>query len=154
MMVYRSSFDTEFGTDFCLFHAVHVVVQNSEFKCGELQGFYELIVFCVICFICVFAMILRPLTSARSYAHLSLPKKVNSGEGYCKRTTISKKSRAKNNTNLGLPSWFVLFLYGARDGTCSALAMIADAYGLGITSFLHYGALLALSRRGRTTANP
>ena len=23
--------------------------------------------------------------------------------------------------------------FGARDGTCSALAMIADAYGLGIT---------------------
>ena len=32
--------------------------------------------------------------------------------------TTVKKSLAKNNTNLDLPSWFVLFLYGARDGTC------------------------------------
>ena len=62
------------------------------------------------------ATILRPLTSARTYAKLSLPKK-QIRRGYFNRTIIPKKSRAKNNTNLDLPSWFVLFLYGARDGT-------------------------------------
>ena len=31
---------------------------------------------------------------------------------------MPEKSLAKNNTNLGSSSWFVLFLYGARDGTC------------------------------------
>ena len=30
---------------------------------------------------------------------------------------VPKKSRAKNNTNLGSLLWFVLFMYGARDGT-------------------------------------
>ena len=30
---------------------------------------------------------------------------------------IPKKSRAKNNTNLGSLLWFVLFLYGAVEGT-------------------------------------
>ena len=50
------------------------------------------------------------------------PEKANS-EGYFNRTIIPKKSLAKNNTNLELPSWFVLFLYGAggrtRTGTVS-----------------------------------
>ena len=45
------------------------------------------------------------------------PEKANS-EGYFNRTIIPKKSRAKNNTNLDLSSWFVLFRFGARDGTC------------------------------------
>lgn len=44
------------------------------------------------------------------------PEKANS-EGYFNRTIIPKKPRAKNNTNLDLSSWFVLFLSGARDGT-------------------------------------
>lgn len=46
----------------------------------------------------------------------SLPKKQNS-ESYFILITIPKKSRAKNNTNLDLSSWFVLFLSGAEDGT-------------------------------------
>lgn len=36
---------------------------------------------------------------------------------YCKRTMAPKKSLAKNNTNLESSSWFVLFLYGAVEGT-------------------------------------
>lgn len=37
--------------------------------------------------------------------------------GYFNWTIIPKKSRAKNNTNLDLSSWFVLFWSGARDRT-------------------------------------
>ena len=33
-MVYRSSADAEFGTHFCLPHAVHIAVQNSKFQSG------------------------------------------------------------------------------------------------------------------------
>ena len=43
------------------------------------------------------------------------PEKANS-EGYFNRTIIPKKSRAKNNTNLESPSWFVLFRSGAVEG--------------------------------------
>ena len=42
--------------------------------------------------------------------------KANS-EGYFSQTIIPKKSRAKNNTNLGSLPWFVLFWSGADEGT-------------------------------------
>lgn len=62
------------------------------------------------------ATILRPLTSARNYAKLSLPKK-QIRMGCFNRTIIPKKSHAKNNTNLDFLSWFVLFWSGAVEGT-------------------------------------
>ena len=68
------------------------------------------------------ATILRSLTSARNYAKLSLPKK-QIRRGYFNRTIIPKKSRAKNNTNLGSLLWFVLFLFGAG-GTHEARAPV------------------------------
>ena len=30
-MVYRTSIDTEFGADFCLFHAVHIAIKYGKF---------------------------------------------------------------------------------------------------------------------------
>lgn len=46
-----------------------------------------------------------------SRAALTDPKNANSRCG-ARRTKIPKKSQAKNNTNLDLSSWFVLFLSG------------------------------------------
>ena len=48
-VIYSSSADTEFGTDFSLPHAVHIAIQYGEFQCGELQGVDKFVVFAVIC---------------------------------------------------------------------------------------------------------
>ena len=77
-VIYCASSDAEFGTDFGLHHAIHIAIKYGKLQRRELQGIHKSIIFRVIHFICVLATILRPLTSARNYANLSLPKEANS----------------------------------------------------------------------------